>query len=192
LALTKSRVATSLRERVINLGRNWFGSQASGQLGWADMVNLKKQHLNNQMIIPYSAKKRFHTEQDECLFIQLKILCEGGKIFWNEDIDRPTVEEILVESEFQNIVYRGADAFQGAHFYKVEPNESIPDYMELSDGNMDLCWRTFYLVLKKSCADSNKFFFYLPCPMNPYMGVESVENIFKYILKVEFDIDIEL
>lgn len=143
------------------------------------------------MIIPYSAKKRFHAEQDECLLVQLKILCEGGKIFWNEDIDRSSVEEILADSEFQNIVYRGADV-NGSHFYKVEPNESVVDYRELSDGNMDLCWRTFYLVLKKSCANSNKFFFYLPCPMNLYMGVESVEDIFKYILKVEFDIDIEL
>ncbi|NBR61406.1 MAG: hypothetical protein EBT86_07110 [Actinobacteria bacterium] len=143
------------------------------------------------MIIPYTIQKKEH---DECLFIRIKILCEGGKIFWNEEIDQQTVKEILSESEFQNIIFRGGltKTLPKTQFFKIDENPSIPDYKELPNDNMDLCWRTFYLILKKSCENPSNYFFYLPCPTYTYMGVDFIENIFQYILKVEFDINIEL
>ena len=140
------------------------------------------------MIIPFSVQKVLC---NDCLFVRLKILCEGGRKFWDENIDNLAIREILSESDFDKIEFKGVDKNNNM-FYMINDNKTISDWLELTPQNTDLCWRTFFSVLKTSATDNEKYFFYLPFPSCSIMGVNSIEDIFKYILKVEYNIDIDL
>ena len=144
------------------------------------------------LIIPYVADKRNHNKID---FIRIKILCEGGRKLWDEELNRDDIAEILTDSGLNGVVFRGevgAGATTTARlFYKVQDNSNIEEYLDLPDDSDDLCWRTYYLALRKSSEDtSQKYYFYLPCPDNEKLGEVFINDLFKYILKVEFNIDI--
>lgn len=145
----------------------------------------------NSYIVPFTIKK---IESGENIFIKIRIISESGTSVWKEDkkLTLQEIEDILTEFELQ---IQKKTYSENIFFFQVSENNDIRDADEVMIKSDDLCWKTFYLVLRKSnildeiCKES--YFNYLPCPSSLLFGDLYLENLFKCILKLSYDIILE-
>lgn len=159
------------------------------------------------LILPYSVKRQ---QINGNLFIQIRILVEGGYKIWSDDLD--SAREILNDCGLE--IYKIKCIEQSAklegssdsslHLYEVNYDSSIEEYSALPENSTDLCWRTFYVVLKKSehtggnsnnsdnsDNSNNIYYHYLPVPDTVFLDSILLKNLFEYILKLSYNIIIE-